>query len=438
MHKLLLAALFLFTFDGIAQQNMVIEGTTTDAVSGNPLPFVSIVLKNSARGMMSNDAGVFRMHVTEEMQNDSLLFSCIGYELAKFPVTEFAGKHKAIKLVPKSFELQEVVVFPLLPEEYIRRAVEKIPENYAAESSLSTGHYTELMSENKQFLKYEEAVTETWVPAVNDDTKPHTGVLYARMAKDLVELQFMREHLEKKADKRARKLARKNKTEVAESTEDEADQEIVGTNFGGPAQVLGSDPVRNHDEFMKPENFKKFNYHFEPQVALGEKTLMVIAFDQRRQIEQTKTNGKIYIDMASDAIVAIEYEGTFNIPMALKPILFAMGYGIDDPTFQSMVHYREQNGRWHVNNVQRDVQIALTKKYMWKKNEHADFDIEQTYVVQQLKTNSVEPIEESLRMNEDQTMTKQARFKDESFWNTFSTVRPQKLETYLDTEPIEN
>jgi hypothetical protein len=96
-----------------------------------------------------------------------------------------------------------------------------------------------------------------------------------------------------------------------------------------------------------------------------------------------------------------------------------------------MVHYREQDGRWHVNNVQREVQVNLTKKYMWKKNEHADFDIEQTYVVQQLKTHSVEPIEESLRMTGSDTMTKQARFKDDAFWNSFATVRPQKLETYL-------
>lgn len=435
MQKILFAALFLFTCHGMAQKNPVIEGTTTDAVSGNPVPFVSIVLKQSGRGMMSNDAGVFRMHIDDNMQNDSLLFSCIGYELAKFPASDLIGKNKSIRLVPKSFELQEVTVFPLLPEEYIRRAVEKIPENYANEPSISTGYYTELMSENKQFLKYEEAVTETWVPAIGDTAKPHTGVLHARMAKDLVELQFMREHLEKKAEKQARKQERKNKKTGEESPAEEVDQEIVGANFGGPAQVLASDPARNHDAFMKPENFKKFNYRFEPQVAMGEKTLMVIAFDQRRQIEQTKTNGKIYIDMASDAIVAIEYVGTFNIPMALKPILFAMGYGISDPTFQSMVHYREQNGRWHVNHVQRDIQIALTKKYMWKKNEHADFDIEQTYVVQQLKTSSVAPIEKSHRMNNNQTMTKQARFKDDAFWASFATVRPQKLETYLDVNP---
>ena len=106
-----------------------------------------------------------------------------------------------------------------------------------------------------------------------------------------------------------------------------------------------------------------------------------------------------------------------------------------DLGFQSMMHYREQNGRWHVNHVQRDIQIALTKKYMWKKNEHADFDIEQTYVVQQLKTSSVTPIEKSHRMNKNESMTKQARFKDDAFWASFATVRPQKLETYLDVNP---
>jgi hypothetical protein len=68
---------------------------------------------------------------------------------------------------------------------------------------------------------------------------------------------------------------------------------------------------------------------------------------------------------------------------------------------------------------------------MFSKNETSHFDVEQTYSVQELNTTSAAPIEKKLRMTTDKTMTEQAQFKDESFWNTYSTVRPQKLETYL-------
>lgn len=382
---------------------------------------------------MSNDRGSFQLTVTEEMLGDSLLFSCIGFEMRSVPVSKLAGMNSEIKLKAKTFELDEVVVFPLLPEEYIRKAVEKIKENYANAPSLSKGYYSELMSENKQFLKYEEAVTQTWVPAMGDSGKAHTTVLHARMAKDLVELQFMKEKREKQEAKQAKKNAKKKaKTGQEVKEEDNDNNEIVSANFGGPAQVLASDPVRNYDAFMKPENFKKFIYQFEPQVAFGDKKLMVISFDQKKQIDNTRANGRIFIDMDSDAIVAIEYAGSYNIPTALKPVLFAMGFGITDPTFNSIVHYREVNGRWYLNSVKRDLNVELTKKYMFSKNETSYFDVEQIYSVQELNTTSAAPIDKKLRMTTDKTMTEQAQFKDASFWNTYTTARPQKLENYLE------
>jgi hypothetical protein len=426
-----LALLVVVTTFSFAQETQLLQGTTKDAETGLPIPFVSIILKENGRGLMSNDRGSFQLTISEVMLSDSLLFSCIGYELRSLPVSKLAGMNSEIKLKAKTFELDEVVVFPLLPEEYIRKAVEKIKDNYANAPSLSKGYYTELMSENKQFLKYEEAVTNTWVPAIGDTVKTHTSVLHARMAKDLVELQFMKEKREKQEAKQAKKNAKKKAKSGEEDTSSETSKEIVSANFGGPSQVLASDPVRSHDAFMKPENFKKFVYQFEPQVAFGDKKLMVISFDQKKQIDNMRTNGRVYIDMDSDAIVAIEYAGHFNIPTALKPVLFAMGFGITDPTFNSMVHYREVNGRWYVSSVKRDVQAELTKKYMFSKNETSSFDVEQTYSVQELNTTSAAPIAEKLRMTTDKTMTEQAQFKVASFWNTYSTVRPQKLETYL-------
>jgi len=432
MTKLLSVAVFIFTsICSFGQETRLLQGTTTDSDTGQPVPYVSIVLKESGRGLMSNDRGSFQLTISESALSDSLLFSCIGYELRSVAVSKLAGMNSEIKLKSKTFELDEVVVFPLLPEEYIRKAVEKIKENYANSPSLSKGYYSELMSENKQFLKFEEAVTDTWVPAIGDSGKAHTSVLHARMAKDLIELQFMKEKREKQEAKQAKKTAKKNKKTGEEDAAVEVSKEIVSSNFGGPSQVLASDPVRNHDAFMKPENFKKFAYRFEPQVAFGDKKLMVIAFDQKKQIENTFVNGRVYIDMDSDAIVAIESEGRYNIPTALKPVLFALGFGISDPDFNSIVHYREVQGRWYVNSVKRDLQLEITKKYMFSKNETANFEIEQTYSVQELNTTSALPIDQKLRMTNDKTMTEQAQFKDAAFWNTYTTVRPQKLETYL-------
>jgi len=435
MKIIYLLTTILFTHFAFGQEPIKIQGTTIDTETGKPIPFVNIVLKNHSRGLMSNDRGYFQMSIDESMLSDTLLFSCMGYKLAKEPLTALALKSGVIKMHPHAFELNELVVTPLTPEEYIRRAVEKISVNYADNPSISSGYYYELVSENSRFLKFEEAVTDTWIPAVNDTAKAHSSVLYARMAKDLVTLQFMQAKRDKQAAKKSQKeLKEKSKKNADNNVAVElgdASAEVIATNFGGPAGVLNSDPARNHEEFMKPENFKKFEYSFEPQIAYGDKTLIVIGFKQKKKIEQTSTDGKVYIDLLSDAIVAVEYTGVFHVPTAIKPVLFALGYGIDDPTFNSMVLYRQQDDKWHVNSVKQDIKVALTKKYMFKKNETSIFDIEQAYVVNQLKTNNAAPIAKEFRLKSDKTMTEQARNKDTSFWDNYTTVRPQKLENYL-------
>lgn len=425
------ALLILISCSAFAQKQQQIYSTTLDAATAQPLPFVHIVVKSSGRGLMSNDRGSFVLSLNESVMADTLLFSCIGYELTHVAVSDIVNEPSGVMLQPKSFELDEVVVFPLQPEEYIQRAVDKIPDNNASAPSVSSGYYSELMSENNQFLKYDEAVTDTWVPAIGDEEKAHTSILHARTAKDLAEWQFMRDHVERKEKKRARKRAKRGEEEVKEVVEDDASTGVVGASFGGPSQILTSDPTRNLETFMQSENFKKFNYQFEPQVAYGHRKLMVISFEQRRQIDQAKASGKIYLDMDTDAIVAVEYTGRFSIPTVLKPVLFAMGYGIKDPEYSSMVHYREHDGRWYVNSVHREIEIKVTKKYMWHKNEKAVFDIDQTYTVHELSTDNVQPIAESLRMTSEKTMVEQAQFKDDGFWDTYTTVRPQKLASYL-------
>lgn len=422
----------LLSVNGFGQDNNFINGKTVDGVTKEPLPFVHIVVKGSNRGLMSNDEGAFQMTVDEQMKSDTLIFSCIGYELFELAVPSFQkSPDSTVELRPKSFELNEVVVFPLSPEEYIRRAVEKIPANYSEAPVLSSGYYAELTSENKQFLKFEEAVTDTWVPAVGDTGKAHSSVRYARLTRDIETIQFMKEHRERKAKKRARKAAKNDNGSVNEEVSDEMNASIVSSNFGGPSETLTSDPVRDHEPFMQPEHFKKFRYRFEPQVAFGDRKLMVIGFEHRRKIDYTSSDGKIYIDQKSDAIVAVEYSGKFHVPLLLEPVLFALGYGISNPEFSVIVHYREHAGRWHVSSLHKEIEIELTKKYMWRKNDHAIYDIEQSYVVHELTTANVVPIDPSIRMKPDQLLTEQAQFKDESFWETYTVVRPQKIEHYL-------
>jgi hypothetical protein len=102
-----------------AQRITSISGVVRDSVSGEVLPYVSIIFNNSAIGAMSDDDGYF------ELQNDkgldTLSFYLLGYETKEAPIR--AGqKNEAVEILlnPSSIQLNEVIVKPKR-ERYSRR-----------------------------------------------------------------------------------------------------------------------------------------------------------------------------------------------------------------------------------------------------------------------------------------------------------------------------
>ena len=73
--------LFLFGIPFLAfpqNNSLQIKGKVVDALSGEALPYVNIVLTNSNRGTISNSQGVFTIENLKS--GDSLEFSFIGYK----------------------------------------------------------------------------------------------------------------------------------------------------------------------------------------------------------------------------------------------------------------------------------------------------------------------------------------------------------------------
>jgi len=422
MKRLLLLCSMLLPLAVTGQGTIELTGTVRDHATGQPLPFVNIVLQKAHRGAMTNEVGEFRLTLPESVKNDSVQFSFIGYSMVRRRVGDMAGMPADIRLRQEAFQLGEVVARPLTAEDYVRIAVERIPQNYSASPALATGYYYELVTENDRFLKFEEAVTSTYVPGISDTVKGHSSVLHARAAKDIATLQFMQSRNTRK-EQRAKKKGKEYEPLI------DGDDLLGGT--GGPSDILGSDPIRDRPEFLVPKEFKHFRFTLESVVPYAGRSLLVITFKQRKKLDFIKADGKLYIDEDSYAFVAIEYDGKFIIPALLKPIIAMAGLGITNPTFNVRVHYREHAGRWHVASAHQDINLRLSTTAVFRKNDYSTFHIEQASVITELEADNVQPIPKEQRIDGDRPLSQQARNNDPAFWDSYQPTRPKRLETYL-------
>lgn len=105
--KGILLSVLLTGQTAIAQK---ISGFVRDATSQQPLPYVHIGILNKNLGVISKDDGSFSISLDRAAKEDELIFSSIGYELAKYKVGDLTEKPLAVNLKPKTYQLKEVVV----------------------------------------------------------------------------------------------------------------------------------------------------------------------------------------------------------------------------------------------------------------------------------------------------------------------------------------
>ena len=148
-------------------QDIILQGQILDSATREPLSFATIGVTGSTIGTASNVDGRFVLKIPEEY-SDSLFFcSYVGYRTYE-KQTGILPDLVTILLQEEKIMLDEVEVKPWSAWDYIKVAVEKIPENYHSEPFYTTSYYSEYLSENNNFLKYTEGVILTYNPPYGD------------------------------------------------------------------------------------------------------------------------------------------------------------------------------------------------------------------------------------------------------------------------------
>lgn len=104
----LVGLLCLFSLEG--QNEIRIKGLVTDSVSGEPLPYVSIIVKGTTTGAATDLDGRFSLTVPSSASGKMLEVSYLGYSTKQVPLK--SGQNLSIQLAPTGIALNEVVVKP--------------------------------------------------------------------------------------------------------------------------------------------------------------------------------------------------------------------------------------------------------------------------------------------------------------------------------------
>ncbi|OKS88695.1 carboxypeptidase-like regulatory domain-containing protein [Mucilaginibacter polytrichastri] len=102
-----------FGFTSVAQ--IKLRGTVIDAKNDKPIPFATIGVKNKSFGTVADESGHFNFQIPTDSinQNDQILVSSVGYQVANLAYSGLNNEPQIIKLSQVSFLLNEITVKPL-------------------------------------------------------------------------------------------------------------------------------------------------------------------------------------------------------------------------------------------------------------------------------------------------------------------------------------
>jgi hypothetical protein len=134
---------FFFVAPLTAQSSHTIKGTVTDE-NDAPLPFVNIFFITSKTGTITNNEGAFSLRFSGN--TEILIGSFIGYETQTIEIdrnTEFVK----IQMKPSAVQLGEFTVTAFSAADLLKKAIEKIPENYPQQPVLFRAYVRHKVSE---------------------------------------------------------------------------------------------------------------------------------------------------------------------------------------------------------------------------------------------------------------------------------------------------
>ncbi len=323
-----------------AQEMLNLCGQILDDESRLPLAFAAVSLTHSTLGTITNEDGKFQLNIPPRYCNDSLLIAYLGYQTLKTPVHHITGCSTLFRLKPKAIQLSEVEILGLTPGEVIRRAVQRIPENYGRDSLVLTTYIRVQKTANNKLAEYAEAIVEN----LKDG--------YYSYPRSEMKEKFKRSNLPHLFKGRVI-----SDTSLVNSLED------IGKEATCLSCNFKEDMVEfYHQGILDEKEFKNYDFRMLEQSHPEDGKLYRITFDQKDHANISGWKGELLIQAATYAILRIIMKPSikaFNHYEKTKfkhtfSILGTQGWIKEMPMGETIVTYAKKGGQWCLSSIHND------------------------------------------------------------------------------------
>ncbi len=272
---------------GLAQK-INIKGKIADE-NRYPLPYVNVFIEDSYTGTISNKDGIFNLSIPADWQNKNLIVKSIGYRSDTIRINPSRTFYQ-VQLQSLSYPIGEVSVSPDDSlKRIIRKAIEKIPENYLHVDSRQIGFYREYMKGKDEYLYFGEAVLDFFQPSYAKKDEGSVKILKSRISKPM-----------------------------------DPDSVPNVYFYGGHTFHTRWDFVKQRKEFLNQNHIKSYNYHIDSVIIDEGKTFWKIGVSPVFR-SNGYCKGFFLLDSESLVITEINFEytqaGLDNRSRELFPIM---------------------------------------------------------------------------------------------------------------------
>jgi len=374
---------------------------------GLAVPFVNISLKSDPSiGTYSNASGEFQIQFNEAI-NDSVTFSCIGFENITISTGKFHNAKDSLKIIlhSKVYILDAVEIKSDTALLIVKKSIEKLKDNLGDNRSILQGFYREVIRSDKTYDRLVEAAVDIF------DKGYASG-----------EMQFKVREIRKSDDFRDMdwKMAILNYITP-----------INGLN-GRHESLFANDYIRNNKEpyaFISnaPLNDDFFNevaFSIDSIVYNNNEQLLMIGIRPGAASELTGSKGHLYIRKKDYAILEMqfEYNADPDDPLVIPGHTFL---------HQTLIKYKDYNGKMYLSLLHRKSfrpDVNSTKLFTGDDKEGL-FYVESLFVTNEIITEAskAKAFKKKERQKDNIDLYSTTWKYNEAFWKTYNTVIDRPL-----------
>jgi hypothetical protein len=383
-----LSALFLCVLITMAQTTqVVVKGEVKDRETLDALQHASISVPGTNIATVTNEEGKFIIKSPERIRR--IQISHVGYKSRYINVPDGSDFVK-VMMQPSAIMLNEIIVSPSDPDEIMRMALSKIPENYGKQGRMMQTFYRETVQKRSRFLYVAEAVADMV------KTGYHRGVTADRVAIT-----------------KGRRLVSQRQGDT------------LGVKMqGGPVLGLSLDVVKNRDFLFDSETLSHYQFRMANLAKIEDRLQYVIELVPVGVAPYALYHGFIYIDNETFAFTRLELdldmtdkEKASQLMLVKKPF----NVKFKPMKMSLLINYKSDGGLYRMNYLRTELRF----KCDWRRRLFSSsFRSVTEMVVTDVFPEAHELRGRSTFSSHDSFYDKVLFFDDPDFWKDYNIIEP--------------